>query len=282
MPTSVEPVFLFAGQSNMAGRCEVSLEALADLGLRLQDGECRHSSGVAFEMCWDNDSNFGAGGGHSGGKFLPLLPQAAPGLGLASCAGPEMGVAATLAPRLAAAGVSRAHFVKFAMGSTNLAANWNPGNTAAEEGTPPGKASHYPAFIAFCTAALKALRRAGGERPLAGMFWLQGESDTSKAADANAYLHNFQAFAAAVRRDVPGSGDFPIVVSPVVWHGKKLAVVNAALAQAGAGAVPACLCIDPLDASFGVQGAEGCSGHLTAEGVLDVGRRMGTALPYPS
>jgi hypothetical protein len=56
---------------------------------------------------------------------------------------------------------------------------------------------------------------------LVGMFWLQGESDSSRAKDANAYLANFSRLVEAIRcdLDVP---NLPVVVSPVVWpRGKK-------------------------------------------------------------
>lgn len=36
----------------------------------------------------------------------------------------------------------------------------------------------------------------GIDRQLWGMFWLQGESDSSKAKDANAYLSTFNLFIA--------------------------------------------------------------------------------------
>ena len=113
------------------------------------------------------------------------------------------------------------------------------------------------------------------------MFRLQGESDSSKSKETKSYLNNFESFVSAVRNDLEVP-NLPVVVSPVVWKGKYVHVVNQALFQAGQGAVSNCVCIDELDAAvFGVQPAEAalCAEHLTAAGVTDIGRRMGEAMP---
>ena len=176
------------------------------------------------------------------------------------------------------------------MGSTNLHSNWNPDNATDEEDAKPAAKAHYPTFLKFCRESLRDLQdkldqENDGDFPatrvrLAGMFWLQGESDSSKSKDAKNYLNNFQSFISALRRDL-NTPDLPVVASPVVWKGKHVQKVNEALRQAGNGAVPHCICIDELDTAFGVQPVEAgiCADHLTAQGVTDIGRRMGEAFP---
>ena len=260
----------------MAGRCDAAQLPEAAKPSALE--------GIDFRMCWDVDRNFGEGC-DSGGKFEPLQAQHSPGLEI-DIFGPEMALAHSLSPRLKAIGIQRAYFIKFAMGSTNLHTNWNPTNKNTE-----GKMhtiGYYPRFLEFCKASLASLQLQeqpdqGIDRPLSGMFWLQGESDSSKAKDANAYLANFQLFAKTFREDMLAP-DMPIVVSHVVWNGKKVHVVNAALEKAGESAVDDCVSVDPLDKNeYGVQGADAgiCADHLTATGLCEVGRRMGVAMRLP-
>ena len=278
----MEPIFILAAQSNMAGRCDVS-----NLPETFQPSTLKD---VDFRFTWNNDHNFGEGCS-SNGEFRSLQAQHSPGLAM-DLFGPEMALAQTLQPRLKEEGIKRAHFIKFSMGSTNLHSNWNPSNTASS-----GKMSdigYYGTFLKYCQDSLGALLLDGkgiGDdddsskgiqtRRLCGMFWLQGESDSSKAKDANAYLSNFKRFIETFREDL-GYPNLPVVVSPVVWHGKKVKVVNEALQQAAESEVQHCICVDALDKnSFGVQGDDAgvCAGHLTAAGLCEVGRRMGEAVP---
>ena len=275
----LEPIFILAGQSNLAGRADIS-EIPAHFHPRALNND------VDYRFNWSNDHNFGGEPCSSNGEFRPLQSQLSPGLNYMQLFGPEMALAHTLQPRLKVLGIKRAYFIKFAMGSTNLHTNWNPSNTVSW-----GKMSeigYYGTFSKFCQDSLARL--VGGSendiessnRRLCGMFWFQGESDSSKAKDANAYLANFKHFTTTFREDL-GCPDLPIVVSPVLWHGKKVKVINEALKQAADSEVPHCVCVDPLDEQvFGVQGDDVglCAGHLTAAGLCEVGRRMGEAVPF--
>ena len=283
----IEPVFILAGQSNMAGRCDAA-ELPAHLFLQQQQGNNDDDPVVEFRMCWDLDRNFGEGCS-SQGQFLPLQPQPSPGLNM-DIFGPEMALAQSISPRLVDAGVKRAHLIKFALGSTNLHTHWNPTNSVTD-----GKLSdigYYPQFLKFCKDSMELLQHNDDDkaapsssasivsRPLSGMFWLQGESDSSKAKTANAYLSNFKNFIQRVRQDL-GTPDLPLVVSPVIWNGKKVHVVNEALRQA-AKEVQHCYCIEALNQDeFGVQGSDAgvCARHLTAAGLCEIGSRMGRAVP---
>lgn len=273
----MEPIFILAGQSNMVGRCDEAF---------LPDPfQPSMSKDVDFRLCWDNDHNFGEGCS-SNGEFRSLQAQHSPGLQM-ELFGPEMGLARTLEPRLVGMGIQRAHFIKFSMGSTSLHTNWNPSNAISE-----GKMTdigYYETFLKYCQDSLDTLMVDQGDnsdcstkiqnRKLCGFFWLQGESDSSKAKDANAYLSNFKHFAQTFREDL-GHSNLPIVVSPVVWHGKKVNLVNEALERAES-EIEHCTCVDRLDSGvFGVQGENAgvCTGHLTPDGLCEIGRRMGEAI----
>lgn len=275
----IEPVFILAGQSNLAGRVNISQIPAAFHPSALDRD-------VDFRFTWSNDHHFGGELCSSNGEFRSLQSQLSPGLYNMELFGPEMALAHTLQPRLKELGIQRAHFIKFSMGSTNLHSNWNPSNTVS-----CGKLSeigYYGTFLNFCKDSLATLVDGSSEndndsskQELCGMFWFQGESDSSKAKDANAYLANFKHFTTTFREDL-GCPDLPIVVSPIVWHGKKVSAVNEALKQAADSEVTHCICVDPLDKEvFGVQGDDAgvCAGHLTAAGLCEVGRRMGEAVP---
>ena len=127
-----EPIFILAGQSNMAGRCDAR-----ELPEHLK------AAPLDFRICWDLDRNFGEGCS-SNNEFLPLQTQYSPGLDM-NLFGPEIALAHALSPRLQAVGVKRAHFIKFALGSTNLHTNWNPSNAVTS-----GKMSdigYYPQYV---------------------------------------------------------------------------------------------------------------------------------------
>jgi Carbohydrate esterase, sialic acid-specific acetylesterase len=257
----------------------------------------------SFTLLWDNDCNFGVeNGSHSSGEWRPLQCQYSPGL-QRQLFGPEMGLAESLSRRVGEQRGERKeeeegakthtrpmHFLKFAMGSTNLHCNWNPNNPDNDHPKPNQKA-YFRRFIQFCRSALAddttndgaAHAAAPRKKKLVGMFWLQGEGDSTKAKEANSYLSNLQSFVDAVRHELDAP-NLPIVVSPIVWKGKYAHVVNQALKDAGSGAVRNCICIDELDASkFGVQqsGDPSCvvPDHFTAEAILDIGRRMGESFP---
>jgi Carbohydrate esterase, sialic acid-specific acetylesterase len=268
----LEPIFILAGQSNMAGRCNED---------QLPEEFKPAKSGLDFQICWDLDKNFGKGCS-SGGEFLPLQPQESPGLNM-NIFGPEMGLARSLTPRLKEMGVKRAYFVKFALGSTSLYTNWNPSNSVVEGNM--ADIGYYRDFIKFCRDAVGSLNPCGDEeyipnRPILGLLWLQGEGDSSKAKTANSYLTNFKIFVESVRNDLQ-CPDLPVIVSPVVWQRKKVHVVNSAL-RAAPSKVPNCFCIEGLQKDrFGLQGDDAgvCAGHLTAEGLCEIGLRMGEAVP---
>ena len=88
--------------------------------------------------------------------------------------------------------------IKHAIGGTDLAQCWYPG-AATDDGT---AGQCYAGFKTTVDAALAELDEQGVLWRIAGMGWMQGESDASYAEWANAYADNLTAFVARVREDM--------------------------------------------------------------------------------
>ena len=114
------------------------------------------------------------------------------------------------------------HFLKFAMGSTNLHTDWHPDG------------AYFRAMLRFVRAALAALRRTAPTRvaALRGIFWLQGETDAGgNAAAVNGYEDNLvvlvqrlRAALATAEDDHPRCGAaraVPFVASQLVWNARR-------------------------------------------------------------
>jgi hypothetical protein len=81
--------------------------------------------------------------------------------------------------------------IKYGPGGTNLAADWKIGEGPC-----------WKHFAARVQAALKALSDSGQTYEIAGLFWMQGESDAMNEAMAAKYETNLAAFIQAVREEV--------------------------------------------------------------------------------
>ena len=172
-------VYLLAGQSNMVG----SGTPKATLPVALQspqtDVEFYHSA---------------APGPLQRNAWVPLQP------GSTFDFGPEVTFGRSIADRFPN---ERVALIKHAEGNTNLAKNWDP-NTGPL----------YPAFKRTAEAGLKALTDRGDTYEIAGMVWMQGESDSSVEARALRYQANLTAFIARVRHDF-GVPDLPFVIGRI-------------------------------------------------------------------
>ena len=83
------------------------------------------------------------------------------------------------------------YLVKYGLSSTNLAVGWNPNGTGAV----------YNVFKARVAAAIADLTGAGKSPEIAGMIWMQGESDAMDHTHAVAYKENLKGFVTKVRSD---------------------------------------------------------------------------------
>lgn len=114
-----------------------------------------------------------------GKQWVPLAP--------AQTFGPEIAFAARMSARFG----EPIGIIKFFSGGTNLAKQWDPKN--------PG------ALYARMVATIKAAKEAR-KIEIAGMVWMQGESDALDAAMARDYAANLEAFIKVSRKDFGGSG----------------------------------------------------------------------------
>lgn len=191
------------------------------------------------KMTWNNDGNFGV---PDMSPWSALQPQT-------SHSGPHLGPEASL--RVG----DRAHFIKFAMGSTKIREHWHPESGA-----------HYQRFLDFVRTSISSVPPAA---KLCGMFWFQGESDTGAAKTANTYREDLIHFVTKLRSDLC-EPEMPFVAQQVVWKGKKLDIVNRAISAA----------CDELQMATWVS-AEGLTvaddEHLDTASVLAVGERMSNA-----
>ena len=105
--------------------------------------------------------------------------------------------------------------LKDAAAGTNLAVDWNPSAGAS-----------YTAFRSTVAAGLTALTSAGHTYDIAGMIWMQGESDARNTIFANAYEANLTAFIADVRTRY--GADLPFVIGQLSSSQTDLEATNLA------------------------------------------------------
>lgn len=166
-------VILLGGQSNMDGRAPGS--GLPTTPFNLQQAQ----TDVLFYH-----------GNASGQAYLPgnVLTKLAPGSGSKSPSSPTFGPEVTFGRSIADAYPGETFaLIKYALGGSKLATDWNPSTGAT-----------YTAFRNTVTNGLAVLTNAGYTYEIAGMLWMQGESDSSSAY-ANAYQANLTAFIADIR-----------------------------------------------------------------------------------
>jgi hypothetical protein len=170
-------VYLMAGQSNMVG--------LGRNGLLPRE----YASSVDRATIYYNDSIHP---NPNAEQWLPLSP----GFGcLADLFGPELSFGIRmreLYPR------RRLAIIKVAEGGTGLFERWK-----AETG------ELYNLLLGETRAQLRVLAGQGIPQ-IAGLLWMQGESDTGSLATAKAYEQNLRDFVSALRRDL-GSPLMPVV-----------------------------------------------------------------------
>jgi len=253
-------VYVLAGQSNMVGR---GVPSELPEALVAQVAERAH-------ICYDHDQNFAEvaeGLPRAASTWKPLERNAQHSQRDGGCHhfGPEF----SLAKALLGSTEGSVYLAKFAMGSTNLHTDWNPG----------GK--YFRNFVDFVKAAL-----ASAPQParLCGVFWLQGESDSGgKAAEVNGYEQNLVNFFAELRREL-AAPRLAVVASQLDFHygsaggstgkrPKKLDRINKAILAACAREEMQPAECSVLDGYLSTHD----DGHLDSAALLQVGSNMGTA-----
>jgi hypothetical protein len=173
---SVIKVYLMAGQSNMDG---------AGLVAGLQPPYSEPQPAIKF---WNNAT-------HSWAALQP-------GIGANTSAefGPELSFGYAMHNALPDDDI---YLIKYAVGATSLAYDWNPN----------GSGWCYNNFKSVASAALNTLRGSGTSPTIAGMLWMQGESD-AYIGMASAYAGNLTNFIGRVRSDF-ATPDMPFVLGRI-------------------------------------------------------------------
>lgn len=200
--------FILAGQSNAAGRA---------YGRDLENDLRREYPDVMIR--WNNDMNFGNPAVSN--EWKPLQPQFTPFAGQTQF-GPEI----VLGRRLHSTLKRPVHIIKFTMGSTNLAINWNPnGNDVVVN--KKRQINYFNEFTKFCQTAITSLKGA----TFGGIFWMQGEGDAMDKKFADAYYDNLKSLITKFRETF---GDCPVVAGLVKWPAKYQNTVNDAITKLAA------------------------------------------------
>lgn len=207
------PVLVFAGQSNANGFGRAS---------QLPAAWRQAQPTVLFNNAYVN----------SAPAWAPLAPPTEPGsryqfgnqynLDYANGAfGPELTTGRGIS---AAMGGKQVAEVKYSLGATTLALDWNPDH-------PQGR-KLYPAMVTAVNASVAALRAQHPDKDvqITGFFWMQGESDT----DGPAYQANLTNFIARVRQDF-GNPNLPFIIGQLgaMWTGNAISQAQAAVATPG-------------------------------------------------
>jgi hypothetical protein len=181
--------------------------------------------------------------------------------------GPEMSLGRTLQDD----GVPPLGIVKVGYFGSSLAEDWRPDATAGNR--------LYALLLTQVQRAFDALAARGESARLAGIFWLQGETDGVRLDSATAYEAHLRTFLARLRQNlayaVPGSGPVPVVLGrvgppPARGYPHQELVRNAQVRVAES--LPRTAWVDTDDLPRDTDGV-----HLLAPGVLSLGQRWAAA-----
>ncbi|MFK8182519.1 MAG: sialate O-acetylesterase [Phormidesmis sp.] len=160
--TIAEPVsvYLMAGQSNLVG------QALTE------NLDPSYAAPFPGAQVWNRFGN----------EFVTLEPGFD---GQTETVGPEFSFARRITERSG----EDVYIVKYGLGGTNLAQDWNPDGSGAQ----------YNTFTQTVDAALANLKADGVQYQIDGLVWMQGESDTYNDQFAPVYQDNLTNFISNVR-----------------------------------------------------------------------------------
>ncbi len=237
-------VYMLGGQSNMVGQ-----GSAGDLPPSLQGPQ-------ADVLLYAQAATPGIGG-----QLVALQPASTRTDAFGRQFGPEVLFGRTLADARPERNIA---LIKYAVGATSLADDWNPVSGSA-----------YAGFRNTVSAGLAAIRAAGHSYELAGMIWMQGERDTRSDADAHNYEANLTAFIADIRGRY--GENLPLVIGQLssnqtALDAARLATIRAAQASvAGAVAQTALVSTDDLELLSDDL-------HFNAAGQMLLGERFALAM----
>ncbi len=248
-------VYLLGGQSNMAGIAQVN--ALPPSLRVAQDDVAIYWSG------WP--------------AWRGLQPSSDYSSGSATYFGPEVSFGRAMAD---AQPQREVYLIKHAVGGTDLAEYWYPGSDDGD----PTMGEGYRVWLQTVREGLDALADEGVAYEIAGMIWMQGESDATYDLWAAAYQVNLTHLIDRVREDV-GVQDLPFSLGLI--DGRDLAAYRdqvRAAQQAVADADPAVHAFETED--LGTYPTDGW--HYQGTGMRVMGERFAATLlgqqppPFPT
>jgi len=245
-------VYILAGQSNMSGGGHVVEECLlfdADVGDKVQ----------IWDACIYGRKNEIPGKWVSLNQIQRMKKEANN-----DTIGPEFGFAKAMSKLYPA---DEIYLIKVARGGTSIDW-WLPDATGKENG--------YSMLLANLKNALEKIE---GDYEIVGMLWMQGESDSKKQADAEAYQKKLEQFIAFMRKET-GKPELPFVIgrlSTRILESKKFNMPFAKIIQSAQEAVA------KNDKHSSVINTDDLSQrsdlvHFDQEGQMGLGKRFGEAM----
>ena len=179
--TNKVSVYLLGGQSNMAG-----------VGSNIADLTGAQANPFPDVQIWQDGVN----------NFVDLKPGFRSNFGNSNGFGAEIGFGFALeaARQNGTADTEEIYLVKYALGSTDLAVDWNPN----------GNNNTYSDFRDWTGSALASLDSASIGYDIEGMLWMQGENDAFSPSQAENYETNLTNFIADIRTRYGQGVDFLI------------------------------------------------------------------------
>jgi len=254
-------VYLVGGQSNADGRANA-----AGLSGGLENPQ------PDVDFFFHTEGLLGAP--NSNHPLDSVLTTLRPGQSETSGFGPAISFGRSMADFYSGANDPSVAIVKYANGGTNIHTQWAAGGT---NGT-AGDGSEYVIFQNTVNDGIAAIQAAnpGETVTIAGMIWVQGESDADTTANANAYEANLVNFINDIRLTYGADLDFAIAqlsTSQTALNSQLLATIRSGQANVAAND-PNTLAIDS-DAFYEGQG-DGL--HYNANGQVALGNALAVAL----
>lgn len=237
-------IYLCVGQSNMDGRAKAA-DLVGDLANYTQprtDVLIRYSTGGLRRKLRTSDG------------FMPLRPGCSES---PAWFGPELAFGHAIADSQPG---KKILLIKVAEGGTNLYADWNP--------AAPKKL--YALFLKAVRETQNLLKNEGATGEIAGMIWMQGESDSGKGHEEK-YQEHLTAFIDKVREDLKAK-KMPFVIGQICAANpayQKVIAAQKAIAQT----VPS----TALASSVGLKTSDKAT-HFNAASQIELGKRFATEL----
>ena len=258
--TAATKVFLLAGQSNMVG---VGGADYGDVPIPPPYDVPQTSVHIWNNTIYD---------GNTYGNGWAELQQ---GFGYGSGSfGPEVTFGYTLDHTILPA--DDIYLVKYALGGTHLSSAYNEWNVNVNGGA---GGALYKGFKSYVNGAMQNLTNAGRSPTIAGMIWMQGESDANNATYAAEYAANLTDFINRVRSDfaVP---NMPFVVGRITTHYDTSPPGGAAAVRAAQMTVPGKVGHASWINTDDLQQNPTEPWHYGTQGQIDLGKRFANRLVH--